>query len=314
MRRPNASGTTPDRHARTRATSRSHSERKVAHRRSPRRQTSKVRERREDLRERRRPRGRRGCRTATARTDPGRCTTGAEGAAAVHLQQPNVCGCREPAPDLAAAAKSARRSRSRHVDPPVARGPLRPGGTGARDRTARVKAAGNPGIRRPPSAPAARQDSSAGARRIVRRTGDAAASAACPHPQTRERTSAREGDVESRTNQTHARARRFVYSGSGRRGSRVGETVSRSPAYAKAAAARARRAEMCLQNGQRSRVCRPSRTERPDVVKEASERGVHPICDRAGVEGMTTPASSGTENGRRPRSTVWPTCSPRWPR
>jgi glycine cleavage system P protein (glycine dehydrogenase) subunit 1 len=50
-------------------------------------------------------------------TDPGELRQAAEGAAAVIFQQPNVFGCLEPAPDLAAAASDAGALPVAHVDP-----------------------------------------------------------------------------------------------------------------------------------------------------------------------------------------------------
>ncbi|HWH06110.1 MAG TPA: aminomethyl-transferring glycine dehydrogenase subunit GcvPA [Gaiellaceae bacterium] len=50
-------------------------------------------------------------------TDPDRLAAAAEGAAAVIFQQPNVFGCLEPAPDLAAAAAGAGALPVAHVDP-----------------------------------------------------------------------------------------------------------------------------------------------------------------------------------------------------
>jgi glycine dehydrogenase subunit 1 len=50
-------------------------------------------------------------------TDPDELRGAAEGAAAVIFQQPNVFGCLEPAPDLAAAANDAEALAIAHVDP-----------------------------------------------------------------------------------------------------------------------------------------------------------------------------------------------------
>jgi glycine dehydrogenase subunit 1 len=50
-------------------------------------------------------------------TDPEELRRAAEGAAAVIFQQPNVFGCLEPAPDLAAAANDAEALAIAHVDP-----------------------------------------------------------------------------------------------------------------------------------------------------------------------------------------------------
>ena len=71
---------------------------------------------REDVRARLRPRDRRGA--APRRDDrPGRGPGAAVGAAAVIFQQPNVFGCLEPAPELAAAANDAEALSVAHVDP-----------------------------------------------------------------------------------------------------------------------------------------------------------------------------------------------------
>src|SRR5256886_6972364 len=50
-------------------------------------------------------------------TDPDELRRAAEGAAAVIFQQPNMFGCLEPAPDLAAAANAAEALAIAHVDP-----------------------------------------------------------------------------------------------------------------------------------------------------------------------------------------------------
>jgi glycine dehydrogenase subunit 1 len=50
-------------------------------------------------------------------TDPDEVRTAAEGAAAVIFQQPNVFGCLEPAPELAAAANDAEALPVAHIDP-----------------------------------------------------------------------------------------------------------------------------------------------------------------------------------------------------
>src|SRR5205814_8817622 len=50
-------------------------------------------------------------------TDPDELRQAADGAAAVIFQQPNVFGCLEPAPDLAAAANDAEALAVAHVDP-----------------------------------------------------------------------------------------------------------------------------------------------------------------------------------------------------
>jgi glycine dehydrogenase subunit 1 len=50
-------------------------------------------------------------------TDPAALRSAAEGAAAVIFQQPNVFGCLEPAPELAAAANDAEALAIAHVDP-----------------------------------------------------------------------------------------------------------------------------------------------------------------------------------------------------
>src|SRR6185312_11604535 len=49
--------------------------------------------------------------------DPAALRTAAEDAACVIFQQPNVFGCLEPAPDLAAAANDAGAMAVAHVDP-----------------------------------------------------------------------------------------------------------------------------------------------------------------------------------------------------
>ena len=76
-------------------------------------------------------------------TDPGAVVDAAEGAAAVFFQQPNMFGCLEPAPDLAAAAAEAGALPVAHVDP-VSLGVLEaPGNYGAAIAIGEGQAAGN---------------------------------------------------------------------------------------------------------------------------------------------------------------------------
>jgi len=76
-------------------------------------------------------------------TDPGAVADAAEDAAAVFFQQPNMFGCLEPAPDLAAAAEEAGALPVAHVDP-VSLGVLEaPGNYGAAIAIGEGQAAGN---------------------------------------------------------------------------------------------------------------------------------------------------------------------------
>ncbi len=76
-------------------------------------------------------------------TDPDELRAAAEGAAAVIFQQPNVFGCLEPAPELAAAASDAEALPVAHVDP-LSLGVLEaPGRYGAAIAVGEGQAAGN---------------------------------------------------------------------------------------------------------------------------------------------------------------------------
>jgi len=76
-------------------------------------------------------------------TDPDELRAAAEGAAAVIFQQPNVFGCLEPAPELAAAANDAEALPVAHVDP-LSLGVLEaPGRYGAAIAVGEGQAAGN---------------------------------------------------------------------------------------------------------------------------------------------------------------------------
>ncbi len=77
-------------------------------------------------------------------TDPDRLAAAAEDAAAVIFQQPNVFGCLEPAPELAAAADDAGALAVAHVDP-VSLGVLEaPGAYGCAMAIGEGQGAGNP--------------------------------------------------------------------------------------------------------------------------------------------------------------------------
>ena len=77
-------------------------------------------------------------------TDPEQLATAAQDAAAVIFQQPNVFGCLEPAPDLAAAANDADALAIAHVDP-VSLGVLEaPGAYGCAMAIGEGQGAGNP--------------------------------------------------------------------------------------------------------------------------------------------------------------------------
>src|SRR6059036_3117461 len=76
-------------------------------------------------------------------TDPDEVRRAAEGAAAVIFQQPNMFGCLEPAPELAAAANDAEALAIAHVDP-VSLGVLEaPGAYGCKLAIGEGQSAGN---------------------------------------------------------------------------------------------------------------------------------------------------------------------------
>jgi glycine cleavage system P protein (glycine dehydrogenase) subunit 1 len=217
-------------------------------------------------------------------TDPDELRQAAEGAAAVIFQQPNVFGCLEPAPELAAAANDAEALPIAHVDP-LSLGVLEaPGRYGCAVALGEGQAAGNfPSyggphygflsarrdfIRRMPG-------------RIVGETVDAAGKRGYVLTlQTREQHIRREKATSNiTTNQTLLALGGLVYlSWLGPQGIReLGETCLSLAAYAKQQLRE--RAGLELVFSERAtfkefavRVGRQAR----DVVAAARERGVHP--------------------------------------
>ena len=189
------------------------------------------------------------------------CARAAEGAAAVIFQQPNVFGCLEPAPELAAAANDAEALSIAHVDP-LSLGVLEaPGRYGCAIALGEGQAAGNfpayggphygflacaPGLH-----PA---DAGTDRRRDGRRRGQARL---CPHPaDARAAHPPREGDVEhhDEPDAPGARRARLPHVARPAGAARAGGDLSLALGLREAAAAGARRARAaCFQIRQHSR-------------------------------------------------------------
>lgn len=217
-------------------------------------------------------------------TDPDEVRVAAEGAAAVIFQQPNVFGCLEPAPELAAAANEAGALAIAHVDP-LSLGVLEaPGRYGCAIALGEGQAAGNvPSFGGPHYGfLAARQDyirRMPG--RIVGETVDAAGKRGYVLTlQTREQHIRREKATSNiTTNQTLLALGGLVYlTWLGPQGLReVGEACLALSAYAKRQLAERAGLEPLFSDRTTFKefAVRVGRNAR-DVVKAARERGVHP--------------------------------------
>jgi glycine cleavage system P protein (glycine dehydrogenase) subunit 1 len=217
-------------------------------------------------------------------TDPDELRQAADGAAAVIFQQPNVFGCLEPAPDLAAAADDAEALAVAHVDPlslGVLEAPARYGcaiALGEGQAAGNFPAYGGPHygflasrrdfIRRMPG-------------RIVGETVDAAGERGYVLTlQTREQHIRREKATSNiTTNQTLLALGGLVYlTWLGPRGLReLGETCLSLSAYAKQQLQQRAGLELLFPERATFKefAVRVGRNAR-DVVAEARERGVHP--------------------------------------
>jgi glycine dehydrogenase subunit 1 len=217
-------------------------------------------------------------------TDPDEVRRAAEGAAAVIFQTPNVFGCLEPAPDLAAAANEAEALPIAHVDP-LSLGVLEaPGRYGCAIALGEGQAAGNfPAFGGPHYGfLAARQDyirRMPG--RIVGETVDAAGKRGYVLTlQTREQHIRREKATSNiTTNQTLLALGGLVYlTWLGPQGLRdVGEACLALSAYAKQQLADRAGLEMLFADRTTFKefAVRVGRNAR-DVVRAARARGVHP--------------------------------------
>ena len=217
-------------------------------------------------------------------TDPDELRQAADGAAAVIFQQPNVFGCLEPAPDLAAAANDAEALAVAHVDPlslGVLEAPARYGcaiALGEGQGAGNFPAYGGPHygflaarrdfIRRMPG-------------RIVGETVDAAGERGYVLTlQTREQHIRREKATSNiTTNQTLLALGGLVYlTWLGPQGLReVGETCLSLSAYAKEQLQKRAGLELVFSDRTTFKefAVRVGRKAR-DVVAAARERGVHP--------------------------------------
>jgi glycine dehydrogenase subunit 1 len=217
-------------------------------------------------------------------TDPDELRQAADGAAAVIFQQPNVFGCLEPAPDLAAAANDAEALAVAHVDPlslGVLEAPARYGcaiALGEGQAAGNFPAYGGPHygflasrrdfIRRMPG-------------RIVGETVDAAGERGYVLTlQTREQHIRREKATSNiTTNQTLLALGGLVYlTWLGPQGLReLGETCLSLSAYAKQQLQERAGLELLFPGRATFKefAVRVGRNAR-DVVAEARERGVHP--------------------------------------
>ena len=217
-------------------------------------------------------------------TDPDELRRAAEGAAAVVFQQPNMFGCLEPAPDLAAAAADAEALPIAHVDP-LSLGVLEaPGSYGCAIALGEGQAAGNfPAYGGPHYGfLAARQEfirRMPG--RIVGETVDAAGERGYVLTlQTREQHIRREKATSNiTTNQTLLALGGLVYlSWLGPQGLReLGETCLALSAYAKQQLQERAGLELVFSDRTTFKefAVRVGRNAR-DVVRAARERGVHP--------------------------------------
>jgi glycine dehydrogenase subunit 1 len=217
-------------------------------------------------------------------TDPDELRAAAEGAAAVIFQQPNMFGCLEPAPDLAAAANDAEALPIAHVDP-LSLGVLEaPGRYGCAIALGEGQAAGNfPAYGGPHYGfLAARQDfirRMPG--RIVGETLDTANRRGYVLTlQTREQHIRREKATSNiTTNQTLLALGGLVYlTWLGPQGLReLGETCMSLAAYAKEQLQQRAQLELAFADKATFKefAVRVGRNAR-DVVAAARERGVHP--------------------------------------
>jgi glycine dehydrogenase subunit 1 len=217
-------------------------------------------------------------------TDPDELRAAAEGAAAVIFQQPNMFGCLEPAPDLAAAAIDAEALPIAHVDP-LSLGVLEaPGRYGCAIALGEGQAAGNfPAYGGPHYGfLAARQDfirRMPG--RIVGETVDTAGKRGYVLTlQTREQHIRREKATSNiTTNQTLLALGGLVYlTWLGPQGLRdLGETCMSLAAYAKEQLQLRAQLEVAFSDKTTFKefAVRVGRNAR-DVVRAARERGVHP--------------------------------------
>ena len=250
-------------------------------------------------------------------TDPARFAEAAADAAIAIFQQPNVFGCLEPAPELAAAAAEGGALPGRARRPRVAR-PARGAGElrlrdgdrrGAVDR--QLPELRRPALRLPRGAQGVHPaDARADRRRDDRPRGQARVRAHAADP--RAAHPAREGDLEHHDEPDAPRARRADHAllarpagapraGGGVHRARRRTRRSASPSRSRSTARRSRRSR----SGRRSRPARSSRARASTASTPATRSG-------ATIRGSTTCCSSRSpRSARRRTSTASPTCSPR---